>query len=294
MLWLVLFLSRQYSRVLQHLSQKERLRIIWGAQPRITVVSATAARSAALSRPTSRNSHSRSHSLAGQVGGAAGGEAGADGGASGSATGLLRLVTRRGSRRGGGGAKVGQVWAAWTGPGGEGEGGYERLPEEGPPRVAGRPRRSASGGSSGGSDAVELSPPRRPLSAGGASPHARMSSVDCEEGLTPRHLHSIMVARQSQLLASPLGSVHAGTGADGGRRCACWQAVVTAARVRPCLAALQHRPALPPARPTASPFIPSRAPAPIPPTPLQAPPCTWSLRGWACGCTAAASRCWRG
>ncbi|PSC68046.1 ABC transporter G family member 28-like [Micractinium conductrix] len=212
MLWLVLFLSRQYSRVLQHLSQKERLRIIWGAQPRITVVSATAARSAALSRPTSRNSHSRSHSLAGQVGGAAGGEAGADGGASGSATGLLRLVTRRGSRRGGGGAKVGQVWAAWTGPGGEGEGGYERLPEEGPPRVAGRPRRSASGGSSGGSDAVELSPPRRPLSAGGASPHARMSSVDCEEGLTPRHLHSIMVARQSQLLASPLGSVHAGTG----------------------------------------------------------------------------------
>lgn len=56
LLWLSWLVSRQYNRVLQRLSKRERLKITWGShgEPHITVVTAAAGGSSALRAPHSR------------------------------------------------------------------------------------------------------------------------------------------------------------------------------------------------------------------------------------------------
>ncbi|KAL4449383.1 hypothetical protein ABPG77_007027 [Micractinium sp. CCAP 211/92] len=236
-LWLAWLTSRQYNRVLQRLSRRERIRITWGlrGEPRITVVKAAASAGddgggGPASRPHSRSppliepllrARSRSLSLPAPAGEAAASAAAAELGSGGRAKsgGLLGFAQRR---RGPGGpagkAKAGQVWAAWGGPGAEADGGYEPLLEAATsPRVAQAPpvARSLGSGSSDGAadvphtrDSFELAAPRRQLSAGGM--HARHVSITNEDEMTPRQLHSLLVARHRQSLGSPLSSMHAG------------------------------------------------------------------------------------
>lgn len=248
-LWLAWLVSRQYNRVLQRLSQRERIRITWGlrGEPRITVVKTAAAAEGGerpASRPHSRQ-HSRSLSLAGTHGrapsrslslpsaageaagsaaaaaldGASGATTAADGIGRAKPSGLLGFAQRR--RAPGGPAskvKAGQVWAAWGGPGAEADGGYEPLLEDAPsPRSPHAHPAACQLGSSGGTtdavhtrDSFELAAPRRPLSAGGM--HARHVSITNEDEMTPRQLHSLLVARHRQSLGSPLSSMHAGLG----------------------------------------------------------------------------------
>ncbi|KAL4448129.1 hypothetical protein ABPG75_005348 [Micractinium tetrahymenae] len=252
-LWLAWLTSRQYNRVLQRLSRRERIRITWGlgGEPRITVVKAAGAPrgeagAGGASRPHSR-SHSRSLSLGGphlrtrsrslslpaaageaaaavaaaELGGGCGGSGGIEGGGGGrtKSGGLLGFAQRR---RAGGSpgskAKAGQVWAAWSGPGAEAESGYEPLLDDAPsprlPQAQPTARRLGSGSGDGGADGMhngdsfELAVPRRPLSAAGM--HARHVSITNEDEMTPRQLHSVLVARHRQSLGSPLSSMHAG------------------------------------------------------------------------------------
>lgn len=248
-LWLAWLTSRQYNRVLQRLSRKERIRITWGlrGEPRITVVKAAAgaggqgpvgtasrAHSRSLSRSLSLGTpHLRLPSLpaaAGEAGAAAaaaelGGSSRAGHGADGSggvftkSGGLLGFAQRR---RAPGGlshkAKAGQVWAAWGGPDADEDGGYQPLlddppsPHPLPPHAAARQLGSNAGDeapdATHAADSFELAVARRTLSAGGM--HARHVSITNEDEMTPRQLHSLLVARHRQSLGSPLSSMHAG------------------------------------------------------------------------------------
>lgn len=253
-LWLAWLTSRQYNRVLQRLSRKERIRITWGlrGEPRITVVKAAAGAGGQGPVGTASRSHSRSLSrslslgtphlrlpslpaAAGEAGAAAaaaelGGSSRAGHGADGSggvltkSGGLLGFAQRRRAPGGlGHKAKAGQVWAAWGGPGADEDGGYQPLlddppsPHPLPPHAAARQLGSNAGDeapdATHAADSFELAVARRTLSAGGM--HARHVSITNEDEMTPRQLHSLLVARHRQSLGSPLSSMHAGLGEGG-------------------------------------------------------------------------------
>ncbi|KAL4853041.1 ABC transporter G family member 28 [Chlorella vulgaris] len=250
LLWLAWLCSQQYNRVLLQLSQRERLKITWGAAPQIRVVQQAVQRGRTPS-PVHANTRRRPGQLAAGAArlplGALGmGADSAEGPSSGSGLGrpgLLGVLAGRSPRRslaGRSGSKAGQVWATFRGPG-EGEAdaaGYEALLGEGGEEeqrplgedVEMSPTRRGGGLSSRGLD-LAAEPGSCPLPAapglaqgvtGGrtrAAAHARMASADVnEEELTPRHLHTRLVAQHRQsLLASPLSSMHGGTGLHRGQ-----------------------------------------------------------------------------
>lgn len=242
LLWLAWLCSQQYNRVLLQLSQRERLKITWGAAPQIRVVQQAVQRGRTPS-PVHANTRRRPRQLAagaarlplGALGMGADSVEGPSSGLALGRPGLLGVLAGRSPRRplaGRSGSKAGQVWATFRGPG-EGEAdaaGYEALLGEGGEEeqrplaedVEMSPTRRGGGLGSRGLDlAAEPGnslPPAAPgLAQGGrtrAAAHARMASADVnEEELTPRHLHTRLVAQHRQsLLASPLSSMHGGTG----------------------------------------------------------------------------------
>lgn len=192
--------SQRYNRVLLQLSARERLKITWGAAPEIMVVRAAPRARTPTPTPGSR---SRTRATPGATAPAAAGR------------GLPGMLARRRAGHSAAGKGGGQVWAAFRGPEAEAAAaGYAPLLDE---------QHLSSGGGAG--EAVELS------QAGGGSPdtgspvgtaaaggtlspsHARLDSIDNEDEMTPRHLHTRLVAPHRQsLLSSPLSSIHAGTG----------------------------------------------------------------------------------
>ena len=183
--------TNKYNKLLQRLGRKERLRITWGAAPAITVVRLAPHGTGGMPR------HARSQSP-----GSSSNEK--------QRRGLLGMLCwRGGALLGGAGSGAGQVWAAWQGPGhGADTDGYELLLD------------SPAGGGSDGQQAagLDIVPADGAASQGVAQVsvglRTRLPSGDQhEEDMTPRHLHSRLLAQHRQsLLTSPLSSVHAGVG----------------------------------------------------------------------------------
>lgn len=253
LLALIVLVSREYNRLLQRLSARERIRITWagGVAPTIAVVQArgpqglvtkrscgfdqgagrpephacSSAASSLLQAAPRSAQHSRSQSAAAETGGMRG-------------RGLWGLLRHQRSAAqpspGGVAARAAQVWAAWRGPqrGSSDEGNQPLL--DAASGLDGPADDAHQDGAHTAPDAVELSPPPPPPPAtngaagSGAAPggrrlfvsHDRQLSVD-EEALTPHHLHSRLLAPHRQaLLSSRLGALSAGPA--GGHLPACW------------------------------------------------------------------------
>jgi hypothetical protein len=211
LLWVAWLASKQYNRVLLHLSQRERLKITWGAAPEIRVVQA-APRSNTPTTPSAPRARSRT------------GVGDSPGGTRPPQRGLAHVLLRRGASRSP--TKRSQIWAAWRGPtpeGADAAGEEPLLGMEEADQAAESVELSQAGSG-------ELSPVRGAAAAGAvgsgtAAAHVRVASVDDEDDMTPRLLHTRLVAQHRQsLLSSALSSVHASAGARllPGQPLGCW------------------------------------------------------------------------